>query len=57
MHKRRTVFALWPMQLFRVVDGVRLPVRRVWLRNVVQRCTFWDGWIAFADDQDSPLAA
>jgi hypothetical protein len=48
---KRTVFAWLPMWLHDIDgQGVRVKVRRVWFCKVVQSCTFWDGWLAWADD-------
>ena len=48
---KRTVFAWLPMWLHDIDEkGTRYKVRRVWWCKVVQCCTFWDGWLAWADD-------
>jgi hypothetical protein len=50
---KRVLFAVLPMWLWAVDDrGVRYKVRRVWWRNVTQCCTFWDGWLAWAEDNE-----
>lgn len=52
---KRTVFAWLPVWLYSIdyETGVRAKVRRVWLQEVVQCCTFWDGWVAFEEDNRS----
>ena len=50
---KRTVFALLPIWLHDIDEkGTRYKVRRVWWCKVVQCCTFWDGWLAWADDNE-----
>lgn len=47
----RTVFAWWPVQVWRMgTDGYRRPKRKVWLKKVVMMWTF-QGWVAYEDRQ------
>jgi len=51
----RKGFALFPVRLWTIRDGYRVPSgRRVWLRMVYYRLTLWSGYFAYDSDNPEP---
>lgn len=52
MYKYRTVFAILPIRVWKLIDNVAYKDGWFWLRYAKQHYTLWNGWVTWRDENE-----